>query len=434
VLLCALLYCRWRGLEARRTREVLERHVAERTRELREANARFQEQIAVRERHTQERAALEARLLESQKMEAVGRLAGGVAHEFNNLLTVINGYSDLLLKDASGDTPIGRGLDEIRTAGERAALLTRRLLTFGRKQAILPEVLDLNAQLREWQSTIERMAGDQIVVHWSFAPELDPVYADRGQLMTVGLNLVTNARDAMSAGGELWIETARAVTAEGVPEVVWEIRDSGAGMDEETRRHVFEPFFTTKGVGQGAGLGMSTAYAIVVQCGGHIDLETGAGAGTRVRVHLPVHRAAPAVNRSAPPAARVPRQGRAAVLVVEDQQEVRALSVAVLKSAGYQVLEAANGDAALVLAESSGPIDLLLSDVVMPGRSGLEVARTLRARWPALRALLMSGYSETMMEPRGADTEGWHFLSKPFTPEQLLQNVQAALGRPHHSA
>jgi signal transduction histidine kinase/ligand-binding sensor domain-containing protein/CheY-like chemotaxis protein len=441
-----------RSSRSRAAQALLEGMVDERTRELHHATLRLEEQIAELERNAREREQLEARLLESRKMEAVGRLAGGVAHEFNNLLTVINGYSDLLAKQAAPDSPTLFGLNEISAAGERAALLTRQLLTFGRRQVVQPELVDLNAQLDALRGMVARMAGQDIQVRWVFAPALSPLRADRGQLMTICLNLVANARDAMADGGTLWIET-RPGDLGAAPAVVWEFRDTGVGMDEETRSHIFEPFFTTKGVGQGTGLGMASVYAIVKQLEGQIQVESRRGAGTTVRIRLPgqsVPAQLGAQEQSAQGAPGPPEPsptsvlkapdpqavvqiapGAAVVLVVDDQEDVRSFCAALLRSQGYAVREASDAESALAAVARDGPPDLLLTDIVMPGLSGLELAATLRERAPALAVLLMSGYTEIPEEESSTDQP---ILPKPFTPEQLAASVHLALNRRHRTA
>ena len=394
--------------------------------------------ITERKKAEEQRAKLQMQLLQAQKMESVGRLAGGVAHDFNNLLTVINGYSDLMLRRLDTHDPFHASLTEIRKAGGRAADLTRQLLAFSRKQVIEPKPLDLNQLISASRDMLSRLIGENVEVAIHLAPNLGYVFADSGQLHQVVMNLVVNARDAMPEGGRLTIETARAgrdyanLPPDAVPGeyALLTITDTGAGMDEETRKRAFEPFFTTKVEGVGTGLGLATVYGIVQQCGGWIDVASAPGQGARFTIGLPWIAAGAAAG---PDPAESPDalRGSETVLVVEDQDEVRKLAAAVLKTHGYRVLEARNGGEALLIAERHpGNIHLMLTDVVMPGLTGKELADRLRPLRPDLRVLYMSGYADNVIAHGGVLDSGVEYISKPFTPESLTGKVRAVLGAP----
>jgi two-component system cell cycle sensor histidine kinase/response regulator CckA len=378
-----------------------------------------------------DRRRLEEQFLQSQKMEAVGRLAGGVAHDFNNLLTVINGYADMLLEDLGADAPPAAHARAIRNAGERAATLTQQLLAFGRKQIVAARLLDFNAVVAETARLLSRLIGEDILVSLELAPNLGGVRADPNQLQQVILNLAVNARDAMPQGGQLTI-TTREVKPEETPAamrdgpaVVLALTDSGHGMTEEVRRHLFEPFFTTKPVGKGTGLGLATVYGIIKQAGGHIEVESNPGAGTTFRIYLP--RAADA-GAATEPAAPPPRTGRQTVLLAEDEDAVRALAREVLQTAGYVVLEARDGAEALNIAERHGEhIDLLISDVIMPGMGGRQLAERLLDRDANLKVLYLSGYVEDAVVRQGVSRDEVHFLPKPFSPAVLADKVREVL-------
>jgi len=379
-------------------------------------------------RDVTERRRLEEQFLQAQKMDAVGRLAGGVAHDFNNLLTVINGYADMLLEDLGEEAACADHARAIRKAGERAAALTQQLLAFGRKQIIASRLLDLNAVVAAAGSLIGRLIGEDILLSVDLQPGLGHVRADPTQLQQVLLNLAVNARDAMPEGGRLSISTREAepgsVGAAG-PHVELAVADTGHGMTEEVRRHLFEPFFTTKAVGKGPGLGLAVVYGIVKQSGGHIDVETGPGVGTTFRICLP--RVADPEPPRPPVEAGPPR--RETVLLAEDEDAVRALARQVLGSGGYAVLEACDGAEALRLAERHpGRIDLLVSDVVMPGLGGLQLADRLRARDPTVKVLYLSGYVQDEVLRHGVSRAEVHFLAKPFSPGALAEKVREVLG------
>jgi PAS domain S-box-containing protein len=383
-----------------------------------------------------ERKRLEEQLRQSQKMEAVGRLAGGVAHDFNNVLTAILGYGDLLLTRVV-DEELRQHVEEIRRAGQRAASLTSQLLAFSRKQMLAPRVLDPNALVTDLQKMLRRVIGEDIVLVTDLAPDLWRVKADPGQLEHVVMNLAVNARDAMPDGGRLTIRTANAVLEGGSglagPHVVLTVTDSGSGMDAQTRARLFEPFFTTKEQGKGTGLGLATSYGIVKQSGGEIVVESEPGSGTTIRVYLPsVDEEIESPISGDFPALRV--GGSETILVVEDEKPVGVLARKVLQANGYNVIQANGGEEALeAAARISGPLHLLLTDVVMPGLSGRELAQRLRAVRPELKVLYMSGYTDDAMMRHGLRDTQTFFLQKPFGLETLLSRVRETLDRRQRS-
>jgi PAS domain S-box-containing protein len=380
----------------------------------------------------------EEQLRQAQKMEAVGRLAGGVAHDFNNLLMVVGGHAQFLLRRAAEDDPGRWSLEEIRKATERAASLTQQLLAFSRRQVLKPHVLDLNSVVQGVGRMLERLVGENVELVTRLGPALDPVLADATQMEQVMMNLALNARDAMPEGGVLVVETANAhLTEEDArlhsyvapgPYVRLTVTDSGHGMDEDTLRRAFEPFFTTKPSGKGTGLGLATVYGIVKQSGGYVWASSTPGAATTFSVYLPraVAEAAPPAPAPAPPPERE-RPHSGTVLLVEDAVPVRTLASRVLSDAGYTVLEAGSGAEALEVAAHAGPIDLLLTDVVMPGMDGTELARRLRAQRPHVPVVFMSGYTGEEVDRRLAIEESAFFLQKPVPPDELLRGVREAL-------
>jgi two-component system, cell cycle sensor histidine kinase and response regulator CckA len=385
------------------------------------------------------RRRLEEQLRQSQKMEAVGRLAGGVAHDFNNLLTVMFGYSDILLRGLEPG-PLREATQEVRRAGERAAALTRQLLAFSRKQTLVPEVLDLGDVVSGLSTMVERLIGEEIKVSVVVSPNLGRVKADRGQLEQVVMNLAVNARDAMPKGGNLIFELqnvefddADTVTHAEVkpgPYVLLAISDTGAGMDAETQKRIFEPFFTTKEAGKGTGLGLSTVHGIVHQSGGSISVYSEPGRGTTFKVYLPRFAGDAAVRRPVSGVRKALPTGSETVLVVEDEAAIRQLTNLILQKAGYTVLLAESPVAAERIAVShSGPIHLMLTDVVMPGMRGPELAERLLRLRPDLRVLYMSGYTDNAIAHHGFLDAGTEFLQKPFTPLGLMQKIREVLGR-----
>ncbi len=376
---------------------------------------------------------------EAQKMEAIGRLAGGVAHDFNNLLTVIAGYCSLGIARLREDDPLRADLAEIQRAGERATALTSQLLAFSRRQILAPKVLDLNAVVAEMDRMLGRMIGEDIVVRTSLAPDLNRVRVDPSRIEQVIVNLAVNARDALPAGGVVEIETGNAVIGPGFAEanegaragryVRLTVRDNGMGMDEGTRRQAFEPFFTTKPLGQGTGLGLATVYGIVKQSDGFITIASEVGSGSTFSVYLPsVGAAATAV---APESPRTPVPGTERILLVEDEDAVRSIARIALGRAGYDVVDARSGDEALAACQDGRWVpDVVVTDVVMPGMTGPEVADRLAARYPQVKVILMSGYAEDELVRRSLSAGDRVFLPKPFTPQALLHAVRAVLDTP----
>ena len=376
-------------------------------------------------------------LLQAQKMEAVGRLAGGVAHDFNNLLTAIKGFTELLLLEMDRRDPRFPFAHEIQAAAGRAGSLTRQLLAFSRKQVLQPRIFDLNSSVTSMEKMLRRLIGEDVVLVTHVAPDLATILADPGQVEQIILNLVVNARDAMPAGGRIEITTEvellspeqllRQGDLEAGEYVVLSVRDSGDGMSRETRSRIFEPFFTTKEQGRGTGLGLSTVYGIVQQSGGFITVESAPGEGAEFRVHLPAADGDGEIDEARLPDR--PVAGTETVLLVEDENAVRVLVRRVLDRMGYTVLEAQDGPAALrVAAEYESPIDLLLTDVIMPGMSGSELARQVVQRHPDMKVLFMSGYTDDAISQHGVLAEGINFLEKPFTPDLLLHRVRDVLG------
>ena len=379
------------------------------------------------------RRRLEEQLRQAQKMEAVGQLAGGVAHDFNNLLTAILGYCQLLLQQLPPDAPAREDVFEIRRAGERAASLTQQLLAFSRKQVLQAQVLDVNVVVADMEKMLRRVIGEDIDFVTVLRHGVGRVKADPGQLEQVIINLAVNSRDAMPQGGRLTIETTNAVVDEAggpgqVPGryVLISITDTGTGMDAETKSHLFEPFFTTKPVGKGTGLGLATVYGIVKQFGGYIWVDSEPQRGTTFRIYLPEVQE-PAQQPGAV-AASVSGNGSETVLLVEDEAMVRTLARKALESHGYRVLEAGAAAAALELSERHvGPNNVLLTDVVMPGMSGRELAHRLLQGRGTLRVLYMSGYTDDAVLRHGVLEEGMAYLQKPFTPDQLARKVREVL-------
>ena len=382
---------------------------------------------------------LEAQLMQAQKMDAIGRLAGGVAHDFNNLLTAISGYAEMLEMELGRDDERIQDVAEIQHAAARATQLTRQLLAFSRRQVLTPRPLDPRAVITEVEPMLRRLLGEDVELAVSVPAGIGPIMVDQNQLDQVLVNLALNARDAMPGGGRLTIH-ARQTTLDGEfaaahlgtrpgPYVVMTITDTGMGMTPEVLRNAFEPFFSTKGPGKGSGLGLSTVLGIVEQSNGYVDVESEPGKGAIFRIYLP---------KVAPDQAKEPgRAVRAStadatgtVLVVEDQGPVRALATRILQVAGYRVIEAASGEEALAVeASHSGPIDLLFTDVVLPGMSGHRVADALKARRPEMPVLYASGYDQEMIEARsGGGEPGVGYLPKPYRPEELLSRIRELLG------
>jgi two-component system, cell cycle sensor histidine kinase and response regulator CckA len=391
----------------------------------------------VSERHEAEveRERLQAQLAQAQKMEVVGRLAGGVAHDFNNLLTVIlGGGADLLQSLQSGSPPDAAAVEEILTAGRRAADLTRQLLAFARRQVVAPEPMDLNDALRQARKLLQRVIGEDVHLSQRLQEGLWPILCDPGLVHQVVMNLAVNARDAMPRGGGLTLSTANVELAPGDPlpdagmapgrHVRLSVQDTGVGIDAETRLHLFEPFFTTKPQGQGTGLGLATVYGIVRQSGGHIVVESEPGQGARFDVWFP---ALDAVTLREPEEAPTAPGGSETLLLVEDEAAVREVTARGLGLRGYRVLVADGAEGALRILRQGTPVDLVITDVVMPGTGGLELGSEIARLRPGVKILFVSGYTHEAVRRQGVRDEGLHFLPKPFTPAILAARVRALL-------
>jgi len=392
-----------------------------------------------RKRAEHEKRVLEEQFRQSQKMESIGQLAGGVAHDFNNLLTIINGYSQLSLMGLKEGDPLRASLEEIRKAGERAAGLTRQLLAFSRRQVLEVKVVDLNAILKDLDKMLRRMIREDVELETHLTEDLGNVKVDPGQIEQVVMNLAVNARDAMPSGGKLTIETANVVLDEEYARrhvavtpgryVMLSVSDTGVGMTPEVKERIFEPFFTTKEKGKGTGLGLSTVYGIVKQSGGNIWVYSEPGRGTTFKIYLPrvdepLEEIGKKVAKEEFPA------GNETILLVEDDEEVRKLAVRILEKQGYEVLVAAQGNDALILSEKHDqPIHLMVTDVVMPGLNGQELANRLRVHHPEMRVLYMSGYTDDTITHHGILEKGMNYIQKPFTIEGLLRKVRRVLDK-----
>jgi len=402
-----------------------------------DADGRLVEILGIGNDVTQRRK-LEEQYRQSQKMEAVGRLAGGIAHDFNNLLTVIIGYSELLSSGLAKNDPLRLNAQEIQKAGERAASLTRRLLVFSRKQILLPRVMDLNQVIRDMETLLGRLIGEDIELVTALSPGLGSVKADPGQIEQVIMNLVVNARDAMPEGGRIRVETAD-MDLDGIyvsgeqdlvagPYVMMAMSDTGVGIDSRILPQIFEPFFTTKEEGKGTGLGLPMVYGIVRQSGGHLRVFSRPGQGTTFQVYLP--RIDEAVESPSPePAPAEALKGSGVVLLAEDEESVRSILRLTLQSHGYFVLEASSGEEALqVCTQHPGRIDLLVTDVVMPGMNGPSLAERMACLQPGIRVLFLSGYTDGAVLTEAVRGPGAAFLQKPFFPADLMQKVRELLG------
>jgi PAS domain S-box-containing protein len=384
-------------------------------------------------------------LCHSQKMEAFGQLAGGVAHDFNNFLTTILGYCDLVLAETGRKSEVASHVAEIRGAAGRASVLTGQLLAFSRRQALEPRIVEVNSLIANLEGSLLRLIGENIRVACHLHDEKQGAHikVDAGQLTQLILNLAVNARDAMQNGGELTVETSIVNVSKETElacsseddfapgqYVLVSVADTGIGMSDEVKAHLFEPFFTTKEEGRGSGLGLATSYGIVRQSGGHIRVESESGKGTTVYVYLPKVSPPPAPSYKKPSAKKLPR-GTETILVLEDDISVRHVSVRVLRNLGYQVIEAANSDdAQRLISESAGrKVHLLLTDMVMPQMSGRRFADWLRSASPHIKVVFVSGYLEESLHPGDRRDPGMFFLPKPFDPEQLAAKVREALDK-----
>jgi PAS domain S-box-containing protein len=386
-----------------------------------------------------QRKHLEEQLLHAQKMEAVGRLAGGVAHDFNNMLTVISGYNRMILDELSTMDPLRGYAEEILKAADRAGALTNQLLAFSRRQIMQPRVINVNAVMIQTQKMLQRLIGEDIELVLNLGTNVGNIKADPGHVEQAIVNLAVNARDAMPLGGRLTIETADVVLDEtyarthlGVKPGAFTmiaVSDTGHGMDAETRRHIFEPFFTTKEKGKGTGLGLATVYGMVKQTNGDIWVYSEPGQGTTFKLYFP-QVSEPLSDGSSGDAALARRSGGETILVVEDEKAVRDLTVRILQQLGYTILTASSGAEALAISQShAGPIDLLLTDVVMPNMSGRQLADKLQASRPDTKVLFLSGYTENTVVHHGVLDAGVEFLPKPFSRENLSRKLREVLAK-----
>jgi signal transduction histidine kinase/CheY-like chemotaxis protein len=384
-----------------------------------------------------ERKELEKQLIQSQRLEAIGRLSGGIAHDFNNLMTAVVGYSDLLTMKLVHDSDICKDIEQIKKAGQSAASLSRQLLAFSRKQILQPRVVDLNHIVDDIDKVLQRVIGEDISLITVLEPQLGYISVDPGQMEQVIMNIAVNARDAMPNGGKLTIETGNVYQDERYAQkylgfqpgsyVMLAMTDTGTGMDEETKSHIFEPFFTTKEEGKGTGLGMSTVYGIVRQSNGHIFVYTEPGRGTTFKIYLPRIEGNAEPEEKEELAVKV-LNGTETLLVVEDNDSVRNLARKVLGDYGYTILEAEDGESALKLSEAhEGSIHLMLVDIVMPGISARDLVGRLKTFRPQMKVLYMSGYTENAIVHQGILTPGTPFLQKPFTPVGLVSKVREVL-------
>jgi signal transduction histidine kinase/ActR/RegA family two-component response regulator len=414
--------------------------IARQHEQLESTNVELRAQIEERERAEAALRQSEDQLRQAQKLDAIGRLAGGVAHDFNNLLTIILSYTQLLRKSMPSESPMRADLDQVDEAARRAGTLTHQLLAFSRKQVLQPRVIELPGVVEGIEPMLSRLVGEDIELRAMVRPPVSRVKADPGQIEQVLLNLVANARDALPKGGTVTITTQNVATMEGEnrpldgmrpgPWVLLTVHDTGVGMDEATKARIFEPFFTTKEPGRGTGLGLAMVYGIIKQSGGFIWVDSAPGRGTTFRVYLPPVEdvGAPLAVPAAPPPA--PR-GTETILVVEDEDPVRELAERCLRSQGYRVLAAVDGVAALALCEHHrGTIDLLVTDVLMPRLSGPDLAEQLTATRPTLRVLYMSGYPQGAVANRRTAFSEAEFLQKPFLPDDLARRVRAVLDAP----
>jgi signal transduction histidine kinase/CheY-like chemotaxis protein len=423
--------------EVRRINEELEQRVASRTEDYKQAAESLERALGGLRAEMNRREDLEKQLIQSQKMEAVGRLAGGVAHDFNNLLTVILGYNEMLREQVKEDPVALEYAGEVMQAAERAAALTNQLLAFSRRQVAMPRIVDLNELVRDIDKMLRRIIGEDVRLNIRLDPALPPVQLDPTHMDQVIMNLAVNSRDAMPNGGAITIETghvqltgeyaARHIDVRPGSYALLTVSDTGIGMDAATRARIFEPFFSTKEKGKGTGLGLSIVYGIVKQNGGEILVYSEPGQGTVFRIYIPSAVAEEAPPVAAAEAATEPATGT--ILLVEDEEQVRHLTRAMLMREGYRVFDCASpADALQLIREQAASIDLLLTDVVMPQMSGLDLARKVQATHPRIRLLFMSGYTDSSVAAQGMITANTPFIQKPFTAASLRSKVREALG------
>jgi len=424
--------------ELQRANDELEVRVHNRTMELERANEILRQEIAERNRAEEARKRLEREVEGKHKMEAVGRLAGGVAHDFNNLLTVIIGRCEALLEDFERGDPMRPNLLVIYDAAQKAALVTRQLLAFGRKQVLQPRILNLNAVISNMDTILRSLISDNVELVTDLSDKLWSIQTDRGQIEQVLMNLVVNALDAMPDGGTLRIHTGNVELDESPkgfgfnvksgPYAMFSVQDTGFGMDSKILPHIFEPFFTTKDKHSGSGLGLPTAYGIIKQSGGYITVKSRPGEGSTFNIYLPgLDRAAEPLDENERAAVNEATHGNETVLLAEDSDLVRQLTREILEVRGYHVLEAPNGNDALEVCKAyDGPIHLTLSDVVMPGMTGRELAERVVEIRPGMKVLLMSGYTDEITKA-GFLENGLHFIEKPFTSNSLAMKIREVL-------
>jgi nitrogen-specific signal transduction histidine kinase/CheY-like chemotaxis protein len=395
--------------------------------------------ITERKRAEAERENLQSQLSQAQKMESVGRLAGGVAHDFNNMLGIILGYADMILEQMDPDHPFHDKLMEIRKAGERSADLTRQLLAFARKQTVAPKVIDLNNTLEGMLKLLMRLIGEDIDLAWRPGKEVWPVHIDPAQVDQILANLCVNARDAINGVGKVTIETGNAVFDEDYCSVntgfvpgeyaMLAVSDNGCGMDAETLSHLFEPFFTTKALGKGTGLGLATVYGVVMQNNGFINVYSEPGQGTTFKIYLRRH-LAKAVSLTEKEPDRAGLRGHETVLLVEDEPAILRMTILMLEREGYTVIAAGvPGEAIRLANEHSGDIHLLMTDVVMPEMNGRDLAKNILSLYPHLKCLFMSGYTANVIAHHGVLNEGVNFIQKPFSLKDLGTKLREVLDR-----
>jgi|GEM_PF-2148826 signal transduction histidine kinase len=408
-------------------RKHTEEKLRDRETQLADLNRDLEKEVA---RRTEMLRHKEEELEQTRTLEAVGRLAGGVAHDFNNLLTGIVGIAQEVHDQLEPDNSLRADLEEAVKAGQRAFSLTKQLLTFGRRQISIPKVVDLNEVVADFQKLLARLIGEDVRLQTDFRPGIGNIRIDPGQVEQILVNLAVNARDAMPKGGELKIETGEHLEENGSEGplspghyVSLTVRDTGTGMSPETLSHIFEPFFTTKGETGGTGLGLSTVYGIVKQAGGHIRVQSEEGSGTEIRIYFP------RISASRPDDRRLdsrqtPYGGNETILVVEDEPIVRHVVVKMLLRAGYKVLEAEDGESALKLSANKEPIDMLLTDVVMPGMNGRELVAMMNQRYPRISVLYMSGYPKDIIDRKGLLKGKIHLIEKTAIPNYLLNTIR----------